>query len=82
MLIDNKTVVAENSFFPSNFTNVDLPEAKLTTSNFLLTPNDTVTVSEYQYYKFSIQVTKISVIYPLFIVFFDVGCGGTICLSY
>ena len=45
ILEDNKTVLAENSFFPSNFTSIDLPEAKLTAANFSLSSNDTVTVS-------------------------------------
>ena len=43
----NKTVLAENYFFPSNFTDVDLPEAKLTAADFKLTPdnNNIITVS-------------------------------------
>ena len=45
ILADNKTILAENPFFPSNFTSIDLPEAKLTAANFLLSSNDTITVS-------------------------------------
>ena len=43
---DNKTILAENSFFPSNFTSVDLSEAKLAATSFSLSSNNTVTVSE------------------------------------
>lgn len=42
----NKTVLAENTFFPANFTNVDLPEAKITASNFQVGDSDVVTVSK------------------------------------
>ncbi len=41
----NKTILAENFFFPCNFTDVDLPEAKLTAADFKVTPDSTVTVS-------------------------------------
>ena len=35
----NKTVLAENYFFPSNFTDVALPDAKVAVADFKLTPD-------------------------------------------
>ena len=42
----NKTVLAENTFFPANFTDVDLPEAKLTASGFQTNESNVVIVSK------------------------------------
>ncbi len=42
----NKSVLAENTFFPANFTSVDLPEAKLTASSFHVSDSDVVSVSK------------------------------------
>ena len=42
----NKTVLAENTFFPSNFTDVDLPEAKLTAAGFQLSDSNVVRVNQ------------------------------------
>lgn len=41
-----KTVMAENTFFPANFTDVALPEAKLTAAGFNMTSDNSVTVSQ------------------------------------
>ena len=35
----NKTVLAENYFFPSNFTDVALPDTKVAAADFKLTPD-------------------------------------------
>ena len=40
-----KAVLAENLFFPANFTDVNLPEAKLTAADFKLSSNNKATVS-------------------------------------
>ena len=43
---DTKAVVAENTFFPANFTDVALPEAKLSVAGFNMTSDNSVTVSQ------------------------------------
>ena len=40
----NNTLLAENLFFPSNFTDVDLPEANVTATYFDLTPLNIIKV--------------------------------------
>ena len=39
--------MAENYFFPSNFTDVDLPEAKLTAADFKVTPDYNIIIVSY-----------------------------------
>ena len=38
----NKTVLAENYFFPSNFTDVALPDTKVAAADFKLTPDNNI----------------------------------------
>ena len=44
----NNTLLAENLFFPSNFTDVDLPEANVTATYFDLTPLNIIKVLLFQ----------------------------------